>query len=225
MQFLPFYVYLVFTATLLVAILLWFKLAYSSKTFLVGMLSWISLQSLLAISGFYADPKTMSARFPLLILPTVLLIVFGFATKRGRAFIDRLDLALLTIMSVIRIPVELVLFWLFMHQAIPVAMTFEGRNWDVVSGITAPLIYYFGVLKQTLSKRAMLVWNFICLALLINVVANALLSLPSLYQKFGFERPNIALGAFPFILLPSFLVPTVLFCMLASIKKLVQVKD
>ncbi len=220
MQNLPMYVYLLFGATVLTAIGLFFKATHYSKKILLLVLSWILLQSVLAICGFYNNPETMSVRFPILVLPTLLFLIYRFSTKKGRAFIDGLDLPTLTLISIIRIPVEFALFWLFVHKTIPAAMTFEGRNFDIFSGVTAPIVYYFGFVKKVWSNKVMLIWNFICLALLINVVSSALLSLPQFYQRFGFERPNTALGFFPFVLLPSFLVPIVLLSMLASIRQL-----
>jgi hypothetical protein len=164
----------------------------------------------------------MSARFVLLLFPALLFLVYKFISRKGRAFIDNLDLSKLTIIHIIRLPVELVLFWLLVHKSIPEAMTFHGRNFDIFSGITAPIVYYLGFVKKVISKNIILTWNFICLALLLNVVSNALLSLPARFQQFDFEQPNIALGFFPFLLLPAFLVPTVLFSMLASIRLLLK---
>jgi len=224
MQNLPIYVYITFGVTVLAAIWLFFKASKFSKPIIVGLLSWIILQSSLAISGFYNNPATMTMRFTLLFLPALLFILSLFLTKKGRQLIDGFDLPTLTLISVIRIPVEIVLFWLLTHHLIPQAMTFEGRNWDIFSGITAPFIYYFGFVKKSLSNKVMIIWNFICLILLVNVVSNALLSLPERFQQFGFDQPNTGLGFFPFMLLPAFLVPLVLFSMLASLRQLIKDK-
>lgn len=224
MQNLPIYVYITFGVTVLSAVWLFFKASNFSKPIIIGLLSWIMLQSTLAISGFYNNPATMTNRFTLLFLPALVFLLSRFFTKKGRHFIDSLHLPTLTLISVIRIPVEMVLFGLLIHHTIPQAMTFEGRNFDIFSGITAPFIYYFGFVKKRLSNKIIIIWNFICLILLINVVSNALLSLPERFQQFGFEQPNLALGFFPFILLPAFLVPLVLFSMLASIRQLVKDK-
>ena len=222
MQNLPFYVYLAFGATVVVAAWLILKATRYSKPFSIMLISWIALQSVLGIAGFYNNPLTMTARFPLLFLPALLFIVFQLMAKKGRAFIDNSDLPTLTIIHIIRIPVEIVLFWLFLHKSVPQAMTFHGRNFDIFSGITAPVIYYLGFVKKTISKKIILLWNLICLALLVNVVATALLSLPARFKQFGFEQPNTALGYFPFMLLPAFLVPVVLFSTLASIRQLLK---
>jgi hypothetical protein len=67
-----------------------------------------------------------------------------------------------------------------------------------------------------------LVWNFICLALLANIVINALLSTPFPFQQFAFDQPNIAILYFPFNWLPTFIVPVVLFGHLLSIRRLMK---
>jgi hypothetical protein len=129
---------------------------------------------------------------------------------------------MLTLLHVIRIPVELVLFWLFVRHTVPEAMTFHGRNFDILSGISAPFIYYFGFVKKRLSNKVIIAWNLICLALLLNVVSAAVLSLPDRFAQFGFEQPNIALGYFPFVLLPAGLVPLVMLSTVAAIKQLLK---
>jgi hypothetical protein len=39
-------------------------------------------------------------------------------------------------------------------------------------------------------------------------------------QKFAFDQPNIALGNFPFLLLPAFVVPIVMLSHIAAIRNL-----
>jgi hypothetical protein len=219
MQNLPISIYLTFGATVLVSIGFLYKATNYSKSFLSGLLGYLIIQSVLAISGFY---QHSTARFPLLFAPPLLFLLSRFVTKEGRAFLDSLDLPALTLLHIIRIPVELVLFGLFIHQAVPGAMTFHGRNFDILSGITAPFIYYFGFVKKSIGKTVIIAWNIICLVLLLNVVSSAILSLPASYRQFGFEQPNIALGYFPFILLPAFLVPMVLLATSAAIKQLLK---
>jgi hypothetical protein len=131
------------------------------------------------------------------------------------------DLRSLTIISIVRIPVELVLYWLSVHKAVPELMTFAGRNFDIFAGLTAPIVYYacFKVSKVS-NKTLLLVWNIISLGLLLNIVINAVLSAPFRFQKFAFDQPNIAILYFPFIWLPCFIVMVILLSHLASIRKL-----
>ena len=103
-------------------------------------------------------------------------------------------------------------------------MTFTGRNFDILAGLTAPLIAYFGIQKNKLSSKVILIWNFLSLALLINIVINAVLSAPFSFQQFAFDQPNIAVLYFPFVYLPGFIVPAVLFGHLVSIRRILVLK-
>src|SRR4051812_13392117 len=118
MQNLPVYVYVTFGATVLVAIWLFYKATNYSKPFLILLVAWLLLQSFLSIAGFYSNLGNMTARFPLLVVPPLFFLVLSFITKKGRAFIYNLNLPTLTIFHVIRIPVEMVLLWLFMNKLI-----------------------------------------------------------------------------------------------------------
>lgn len=73
-----------------------------------------------------------------------------------------------------------------------------------------------------LGTKALLVWNIICLSLLLNVVVNALLSVPSPVQRFAFEQPNVAIWYFPFVWLPGCVVPLVLLAHVAAIRQLLK---
>ncbi|WP_428232458.1 hypothetical protein [Flavobacterium sp.] len=220
METLPLYITLVFGLTLLTAIVLFYKATHYSKTVLAILLLWIIAQCIISFTGFYKSENTLPPRFSLLLMPPLLTIILLFITKKGRFFINGLDIKTLTIIHIIRIPVELVLLGLFMNKAIPELMTFEGRNFDILSGISAPIIYYFTFVKRKLSTKILLLWNFICLSLVINIAINAVLSLPTKFQQFAFDQPNVALLEFPFTLLPAVLVPIVVFSHLVAIKQL-----
>lgn len=220
----PLYVQIIFGLTTLLAVYLFYKAAGHSKPTLIILYSWLILQSVIALTGFYTVTNSTPPRFALLVLPPALFIVLLFATQKGRTYLDRLDAKTLTLLHIVRIPVELVLFWLCIYKTVPQLMTFEGRNFDILSGITAPVIYYFGFIKQRINNKVMIIWNFICLGLLINIVVNAVLSAPSPFQKFAFDQPNIAVLYFPFAWLPCCVVPLVLLSHLATIRQLMKKK-
>jgi hypothetical protein len=189
-----------------------------------GLIIWLTIQAVLALKNIYTqDTNSFPPKIMILgILPAILAIIVLFITAKGRRFIDSLPLKNLTYLNVVRGPVEIVLYWLFLNKTIPQLMTFEGRNFDIIAGITAPLIAYFGLTKPLLNLRIVLLWNFICLGLLLNIVINALLAAPSPIQQFAFTQPNIAILYFPFSWLPAFIVPVVLFTHLVSIKKMIK---
>jgi hypothetical protein len=220
MENLPVYISVVFGLTTILTVAIFYKAANNSKPVLIALLAWLAIQAKIGLSGFYTVTNTVVPRFILLVIPPLLVIISLFITPKGRNFIARLDIKMLTILHTIRIPVEFVLLWLSVNKVVPVLMTFEGRNFDILSGLTAPIIFYFGFIRKRIGKKAMLIWNFICLGLLINIVANAVLSTPYSFQKFAFDQPDIAILYFPFNWLPCCVVPLVLFSHLATIRQL-----
>jgi len=193
----------------------------STKRLIGAIILWLVLQAVLTLTDVYdSDTTTVPPKLVLFgILPAILIIITIFATVKGRGFIDNLPLKKLILLHTVRIPVELVLYWLSINKAVPELMTFEGRNFDIIAGITAPLVYY-GFVKKKLNTTFLLIWNVFCLGLLITIVSLALLSAPSPLQQFAFDQPNVAILNFPFSWLPTFIVPVVLFSHLASIRKL-----
>jgi len=223
MGHLPFYVSLLFELTVAVTTYLFYRAAHSSKAVLLIAIGWVAIQSLLGLSGFYYLSKDAPPKLPLLVGPPTVLIIILFLTKKGRAFIDSLSTANLMLVHITRILVELVLYLLFVYKYVPKIMTFEGFNFDVFSGLTAPFVYYFGFVRKKLNRVVLIGWNLICLVLVINAPVLGVLSLPN-FGLIGAEQPDIALGLFPFILLPAVIVPIVLFSHLASIRNLIMRK-
>jgi hypothetical protein len=181
---------------------------------------WLIFQAVLAITGFYEKPEAMPPRIPVFaVLPSLITIFLLFIFSR-KDLIERLPLKTLTILHVIRIPVELVLLWLFQAGLIPQLMTFEGRNFDILSGITAPIVYWLAFRNGKINRPLLIGWNIFALLLLINIVVNAVLSFQTPFQRFAFDQPNRGLIYFPFIWLPSIIVPIVLFSHLAALWQL-----
>ncbi|MEO5591007.1 MAG: hypothetical protein ABIR15_14900 [Chitinophagaceae bacterium] len=225
MENLPSYINVFFILTALLTVFIFYRAANQSKTVLVILCAWLVLQCLISITGFYTSITSAPPRFVLTIVPPLLLIALLFILPAGRRFIDSLNIKTLTILNIVRIPVEITLLWLFMHKAIPSVMTFEGRNFDILSGITAPVIYYFVFVKKWLGNKSLLVWNIVCLALLLNILVTAVLSAPFSFQQLGFDQPNVAILYFPFTWLPACIVPLVFFSHLASIRHLLYNKE
>ena len=219
---LPDYISFIFILTVFLTVYIFYLAAKDSKTVLLVLFVWLIIQGVISFTKFYTLTNGFPPRFLLVTLPAIVFIIGCFTTSNGRKFIDSLDLQTLTWLHIVRIPVELVLLRLYLHGAIPKLMTFEGRNFDILSGITAPLIVYFGFTKKTLNSKWILIWNCTCLGLLLNIIVNAILSAPFPFQQFGFEQPNIAILYFPFIWLPCCVVPLVLFSHLATIRRLIK---
>jgi len=225
---LPLYVSLLFILTALVtAWLLLRSIGRSESASLPARLLlflipfWFVLQGILGVGDFYHFADAVPPRVFLFgILPVLLLIASYFVFFRK--FVEGLSLRALTILHVIRIPVELVLLFLFQSGQVPQIMTFEGRNFDILSGLTAPVIYFLAFRKAKPNKTILITWNLVALGLLFNIVSIAILSMKSPLQKLAFDQPDVALGYFPFIWLPTIVVPIVLFSHLAALWNLIR---
>jgi hypothetical protein len=215
---------LVFVLTTALTVWLFYRAAHCTRPTLYVLLAWLAVQGVVSSTGFYNAPQVMPPRLLLALAPALAVVATLLLTARGRAYLDGLRLDMLTLLHVVRIPVELGLLGLCLYKAVPQLMTFEGRNWDILSGLSAPVVYYLAFRRQKLSVNALLGWNLLCLALLANVVFHAVLAVPSPVQRFGFEQPNVAVLHFPFVWLPSCVVPLVLVAHVAAIRQLVRLR-
>jgi hypothetical protein len=199
-----------------------YRATKQSTLFLIIVFVWMMIQLFIGLTDFYVDETSLPPRFALLIMPPLVFIIMLFVTKKGKVFIDNLAVKQLTLLHTVRIPVEIALYYLFVAKTIPQEMTFEGRNFDIIAGITATIIYYFGYVKNSLAKPILMAWNVICVGLLLNIVVVAILSVNTPLQIFGFSQPNIAIAHFPFNWLACIIVPLVLLAHLASLRKLIK---
>jgi hypothetical protein len=222
---LPIYIPVLFTITLLLTLTLFFKSisvsSWSEHKYLiyVVILGWLGLQGVLSYKLVYLDSvKTFPPMFAYLgFIPMFIGMAIIFFSKKGKSFIQSLSLYQLTMISIVRIPVEIVLWRLYVEGQIPELMTFEGRNFDILAGLSAPIIAYFGYKKKTLNKSILLAWNVLSILLLVNIVGHAILSFPTTFQQLAFDQPNVGILYFPFFWLPSFIVPVVFFTHFVSI--------
>ena len=180
---------------------------------------WSIIQSVLAYTGFYQITDSILPRFGLVLIPTTFLIIYGLLPKQQRWFFEQRDTKISTFLHSVRLPVEIVLFGLFTHKMIPELMTFEGRNYDIIVGITAPIIGYL-FMKKKISIKTLLAWNFVGLILVLFILLNGILSSELPFQQFGFEQPNRAINYFPYVLLPATIVPIVIWTHISDIIKL-----
>ena len=128
-------------------------------------------------------------------------------------------------LHIIRVPVEMVLWWLSVAMVIPEIMTFEGANLDIISGISAPFAAVFMVGARSKSRIGAIIWNLLALGMLFNIVFIAISHTPYFYEATDEVPANVGVFNFPYILLPTFVVPAVFFSHLVSLNQLIFKKD
>jgi len=155
---------------------------------------------------------------PVIAVPLITAVSLMFS-KNVSEILFQIPVEKLILLQSFRFFVELLLWALFIAEVVPVQMTFEGKNFDILAGITAPVIAWL-VLQNKISKTALIIWHFICLGLLINIVSIAILSTPSPWRMFMNEPSNTIVTHFPVSFLPGFLVPLAYTLHFFSLKQL-----
>lgn len=185
-----------------------------------GLLAWLALLAYLADSGFFTDFSSVPPRIIFALLPPVLIILFLTGSGKTTALLGGLPAGWLIGAQVFRVPVEIVLWLLYLGKILPVQLTFEGLNFDVLTGLTAPLVALYLARRPEHMKTVGVVWNILGLCLLINIVTIAMLSTPSPLRVFMNEPANTIVAHFPFIWLPGFVVPVAFLLHVFSLKQL-----
>lgn len=220
----PLFLDLFFCVIILVSFGLFYQASGRSSTTASILIAWLLLQSIVASTGFYSVTQAMPPRFLGVLIPIFASIIWLFTSQQGTIFIDRLNLRTLTYLHTLRIAVEWTIFGLYVCGAVPEIMTYEGRNFDIFSGVSAPIIAYLYFDKKKIGKRILLAWNILCLLILMNIIYHGILSVPTPFQKYGLDQPNVAMLRFPYLFIPGFVAPLMLFAHLVAIRRLMKSK-
>lgn len=187
---------------------------------------WLALVSVLSIRGFFSNFDTFPPRLMIVLFaPLVTLVWALLLSKTTKELLPFISPKALTGLQVFRLFVEILLWMLFIQNLLPIQMTFEGRNFDILAGITGPIIAYLAYSKNVIGKTGVIIWNIACLCLLINIVATAVLSIPGPLRYFMNEPANTIVAEFPIIWLPAFLVPLAYSLHFLSLRQLINQKD
>ena len=89
----------------------WYQMVI--RTVIVFIFIWLVLQGFIGLTGFYQTTQSFPPRFVVLIGPGLILSVLLLLTKRGRHFIDSLNVKRLTILHAVRIPAEITLYFVY----------------------------------------------------------------------------------------------------------------
>jgi hypothetical protein len=181
---------------------------------------WAAFVTVWSASGTMADFSIFPLNFaPVIAVPLIATIALLFSPTLNE-ILRHVPAANLIWLQSFRIFVEVLLWALYVRNLLPEQMSFEGRNFDILSGLTAPVVAWL-VTRNRISKTMLIVWNLACLALLINIVGIAILSTPSPWRIFMNDPSNTIVTYFPVSLLPGFLVPLAYILHLFCLKQLV----
>ena len=164
---------------------------------------WIAVTGVAAAAGVlsFAPPPTMAVP---LVGGLVIAFVVGLSASGKRLALEIPMWALVGFQG-FRVFVELLLHQAYVEGLMPVQMSYSGRNFDIISGVTAiALGAWLATGRQ--SPRLVMLWNVVSIALLTNIVVVALLSAPTPFRVFMNEPANVWITRAPWVWLPTVMV-------------------
>ena len=165
---------------------------------------WLAMTGVAAARGalHFDPPPTM---VPVFVITFALAIGLALSPLGKRIAIG-LPIAALVGYQSFRVLVELLLHRAYREGLMPVQMSYSGRNFDIVSGISALILGAWLVVRPIWSRSLVFAWNTLGLALLANIIGVALLSAPTPLRVFMNEPANVWITRAPWVWLPTVMV-------------------
>lgn len=174
------------------------------ETAITAMLvaAWLALTGGAAAAGWLRfTPPTMI----LVFIATFVIAIAFTLSPIGRRVAMQLPLVALVGFQVFRVAVEVILHRAYIEGLMPVQMSYAGRNFDIISGLTAAAVAVW-LAAGGRSPRIVLAWNILGTLLLANILGIALLSAPTPLRVFMNEPSNIWITHAPWVWLPAVMV-------------------
>jgi hypothetical protein len=122
------------------------------------------------------------------------------------ATLTSLPIGYLVLLQAFRLPLELVMHRLASERVMPREMSFQGLNFDILTGMLA-VVVGIGLLRFRWPTWTAWVFQIVGLGLLLNVIGVAVRTMPGAPARIVTEVPNVWVAFPPFVLLPAMLVP------------------
>lgn len=171
----------------------------------LAAIAWPALFGGLAASGILART---GVRLPPMLPAMVLAVVVGGIvwplSRDGGRVARAVPLWALVAAQGFRFPLELAMHQAAVAHVMPNALSFSGRNFDIVTGVTALLLA--PLVAAGRAPRALVVaWNLMGLGFLAVIMFIAVATMPG--NPLAGELPNTWVCYVPFVWLPTVLVP------------------
>ncbi len=164
---------------------------------------WLVSTGLAALSGALRD-------FSLPLFTALMILTSGAAFSRvGAALMAAVGPVGLIGFQFFRMPLAMFLQGMYQAGQAPVQMTYEGLNFDIFVGSTAPAMAWL-VWRGKVGSYAIWAWNALGLVLLANAVVVAALSMPTEFRVFTNEPTSAFATYAPYVWLPTVLAPAAL---------------
>lgn len=166
--------------------------------------AWLAVTWQVAASGVLRQWDRTPPPFVMLMVVVGALAVLLAATPYGGRLARVVPLAALVAVQAFRLPLELAMHAMAERSVMPEQMSYTGRNFDILTGITALVVAPLAA-RGVGGRWLVAAWNVLGLGLLVNVVVVAVLSTP-MFRAFGDDALNTWVADPPFVWLPAVLV-------------------
>ena len=183
-----------------------------------ALVVWLGATASLAQSGLLADWSALPPRWPLLALTALAALLLLSRTQTFRRLLVEVPAWQLVAMQTFRVGVELALWRLYAAGFAPVQVTFEGRNFDALVGLSAPVVA-IGIATRWVGPRVTVAWNLFGLAMLLNAIGIVATSTPGPLHLDWPGEPFTAVAAWPVVWIPAMLAPAAIFLHTVSIRQ------
>jgi hypothetical protein len=169
-----------------------------------GAIAWMGITWLAAASGVLSNWHATPPPFAIMVAGIIGLSLAIAFTHFGWRLAAGLPLWVLVGVQGFRLPLELAMHSMYEREVMPGVMSYDGRNYDILTGITALVVAALVAFGRH-GRVTVAVWNIFGLALLVNVMTVAILATPR-FAYFGPANLNEWVAHPPYVWLPAVMV-------------------
>ena len=174
----------------------------------VAIAVWMGISGAVASTGallkFDQKPPPTMIMLTLMIGAIVLLV----RSPYGKRLASGLPIAALIGLQAFRLPLELLMHRAYTDGVMPIQLSFEGYNFDIVTGTSAAVLGVVA-LRRELPRRVVVGFNTMGFVLLMVIAVISIASTPT-FAAFGDDAVNTWVGHVPFVWLPVVFVQAAL---------------
>ena len=189
----------------------------------LGLFLWFLYVFLMAKTGFLQNFE-LPPRFPIfLIFPAFIFTAVVLYKYRNSKIIAAIPASWAIYYQTFRIVLESLFAGSVALGLLHPEVTFKGYNYDIIFGLTAPVIGYLVFGAKLLTPKIALYWNYFGLAVISLIIFLFITTIfvPSVWGETASLAP-IEIVKFPFVLVPAFLMPSAVFVHILSIIQLTR---
>src|SRR4051812_2516564 len=105
------------------------------RTSAILLTAWLLLLGILSARGFFSDFTRLPPRLTIALLTPLPVVLFFTLSRAGKQLIPQIQPQWLIYLQSFRILVEIGLWVLVRNGSLPEQMSFEGRNFDILTGL------------------------------------------------------------------------------------------